>query len=236
MLSLPELAVPARLLEPAGQDIEPALAAPHRQGLPPCPAVSACSPGPAPAAPWVTPSLTALSIVSFSSLCTRLKCLPRLPLSPPLPSPGCLCCLPTFPPHHPSFLGESSTPAPAAPAEESLATGSSSSPCGQQEQEDSARSCLLPPARAASHSPPACSHPCPALAHPSGPGLPGVVFTPAIPTPLSLDVLHPPSLFPSFLQRPGRRHEDGHCSGVEAWPWQSCFAPSCFLSRRLSYC
>lgn len=80
---------------------------------------------------------------------------------------------------------------------------------GQQEQEESARSCLLPQARATGHHPLACPHPQPALAHPWGPGLRGIVFTPGVTTPPSLDILNPTSLFPPSLQGPGWRHEDG---------------------------
>lgn len=106
---------------------------------------------------------------------------------------------------------------PTLPAREGTATPARGVPGrvarfqsrGQQEQEESARSCLLPEARATGHRPLACPYPQPALAHPWGPGLRGIVFTPGVPTPPSLDILNPPSLFPPSLQRPGRRHEDG---------------------------
>lgn len=80
---------------------------------------------------------------------------------------------------------------------------------GQQEQEESARSCLLPQARVMGHCPLVCPCPQSALAHHWGPGLRGIVFTPGVPTPPSLDILNPPSLFPPSLLRPGWRHEDG---------------------------
>lgn len=71
---------------------------------------------------------------------------------------------------------------------------------GQQEQEESARSCQLLQARVMGRCPFACPHPWPALAHPWGPGLRGIVFTPGLLAPLSLDILSPPSLFPPSLE------------------------------------
>lgn len=102
---------------------------------------------------------------------------------------------------------------------------------GQQEQEESARSCQLPQARVTGHRPFACPHPWPALAHPWGPGLQGIVFTPGLPTPLSLDILSPSSLFPPSLQR---LKDGGLLQGSEAWPRQGCHVPSCFLPCRFS--
>lgn len=178
--------------------------------------------------------------MSFSSLCTRLKCLPRLPLSPPPQSPGCLCCifrlfLHTIPPSSARTPRQSPNP-PGARGHRDACRGvpghmAQLQSRGQQEQEESARSCQLPQARVTGHRPLACPHPWPALAHPWGPGLRGIVFTPGLPTPLSLDILSPPSLFPPSLQR----HEDGGLLwDSEAWPRQGCHVPSCFLCCRLS--
>lgn len=66
----------------------------------------------------------ALYIVSFSSLCTRLKCLLRLlPPSLPTQSSGCLCSFfQLFLPNHsppstvPAFLVKDSTPIPNQPS------------------------------------------------------------------------------------------------------------------------
>lgn len=141
---------------------------------------------------------------------------------------------PTFSPHHPSFLGESSTPAPqgswrrlqrrAWPVAQLQSRV-------QQEQEESARSCQLPQARVMGHRPLACPHPWPALARPWGSGLRGVAFTPGLPTPLSLGILSPPSSFPPSLQR---LQDGGLLWDSEAWPRQGCHVPSCFLPCRLS--
>lgn len=104
---------------------------------------------------------------------------------------------PTFPPHHPSFLGESSTPVPRrswrARAPQRLQR--SARPQAQLQQEESARSYQLPQARVTGHCPFVCPHPWPAFAPPRGPGLRGIALSPGLPAPLSLDVLSPPSSF-----------------------------------------
>lgn len=137
-----------------------------------------------------------------------LKCLPRLPLSPPPQSPGCLCCifrlfLHTIPPSS-ARTPRQSPNSPSAQGHSDACRGVPGHVAQHQSpgQARAGRICKelpTPPGQGeGSPSPCVCPHPQPALAHPWRPGLRGIVFTPSVLTPPSLDILNPPSFLPSI--------------------------------------